>query len=148
MNINKLRAWNIRDLAISLNAVPLDDGGYDEDEVMTLEWAEEQFSVFVGADGEVSRANTNSGVAMVTLKYAQTAAANDRLQALLLVDLAVPNGAGAGMFKANDTQGRAIVMSDRSWVVGYPSVTFGKTVKVIEWKIQLADARGSFIGGR
>lgn len=43
---NKMRAWNIKDLAISLNAVPLDDGGYAEDEVMTLEWDEEQFAIY------------------------------------------------------------------------------------------------------
>lgn len=148
MNVNKMRAWNIRDLAISLNAVPLDDGGYGEDEVMTLEWQDEQFTTYVGADGEVSRANTNSGVATVTLKYAQTAGANDRLNALLATDLASPNGAGAGMFKAADTFGRIVVRSDRAWVSGYPGLALGKTIQVIEWKITLADARGSFIGGR
>lgn len=148
MNVNKLRAWNIRDLAISLNAVPLDDGGYGDDEVLTLEWQDEQFEIFVGADGEVSRSSTNSGVATVTLKYAQTAAANDRLMGLLLADTNTPNGAGAGMFNARDKQGRAVIMSERSWVNGYPGITLGKTIKVVEWKITLVDARGSFLGGR
>lgn len=148
MNVNKLRAWNIKDLAISLNAVPLDDGGYGEDEVMQLEWQDEQFTTFVGADGEVSRASTNSGLATITLKYAQTAAANDRLMALLIADTSTPNGAGAGMFNARDKQGRTVVLSDRSWVNGYPGLTFGKTIQVIEWKITLVDARASFIGGR
>lgn len=145
---NKMRAWNIKDLAISLNAVPLDDGGYAEDEVMTLEWEEEQFGVFKGADGEISRYSTNSGLAMITLKYAQTAAANDRLMGLLLADTTIPNGAGAGMFSSRDLFGRTVVTSERAWVNGYPNVTFGKTIQVVEWKIQLADARMSFIGGR
>lgn len=146
--MNKLRAWNIKDLAISLNAVPLDDGGYGDDEVLTLEWEEEQFEVFKGADGEISRSSTNSGLAMVTLKYAQTAAANDRLMALLNMDIGTPNGAGAGMFSARDLHGRTVIMSERSWVNGFPNVTLGKTIKVNEWKIRLVDARGSFIGGR
>ena len=144
-----MRAWNIKDLAISLNAVPLSDGGYGEDEVMALEWEEDQFTAYVGADGEVSRAATNNGLATVTLIYAHTAAANDRLTALLKADIAATNGAGAGMFQARDVNGRMVVQSERAWVMAYPSVTLGKTIQTIEWKLQLADAAfGSFIGGR
>lgn len=144
-----MRAWNIKDVAISLNAVPLSDGGYGEDEVMTLEWEEDQFTAYVGADGEVSRAATNNGLATVTLTYAHTAAANDRLTALLKADIAATNGAGAGMFQARDVNGRMVVQSERAWVMAYPSVTLGKTIQTIEWKLQLADAAfGSFIGGR
>ena len=145
----QMRAWNIKDLTISLNAVPLSDGGYGEDEIMQLEWEEDQFTSYVGADGEVSRAATNNGLATVTLTYAQTAAANDRLSALLKADMAATNGAGAGMFQARDINGRMVVLSERAWVMAYPSVTMGKTIQTIEWKIQLADASlGSFIGGR
>lgn len=145
----KFKAWNIRDLCLSLNAVPLDDGGYAEDEVMTLEWAEDQFVPYVGADGEVARANTNNFLATVTLKYAQTAAANDRLSALLHADLVAPNGAAAGIFAARDKHGRLVVTSERSWVMGFPGFTAGKTIQVVEWKIQLANAYPlTFIGGR
>lgn len=144
-----MRAWNIKDLAISLNAVPLSDGGYGEDEVMQLEWEEDQFIAYVGADGEVSRAATNNGLATVTLTYAHTAAANDRLTALLKADMAATNGAGAGLYQARDTNGRMVVLSERAWVAAYPSVTLGKTIQTIEWKLQLADASlGTFIGGR
>lgn len=147
--MSNMRAWNIRDLVINLNAVPLDDGGYGEDEVMALEWAEDQFTAFVGADGEVSRAQTNNGLATVTLTYAHTAAANDRLTAMLKLDMLTPNGAAAGMFQARDTNGRMVVASERAWVMGYPSVTLGKTIQTLQWKIQLADALiASFIGGR
>jgi len=147
--MSNMRAWNIRDLAISLNAVPLDDGGYGEDEVMALEWAEDQFTAFVGADGEVSRASTNNGLATVTLTYAHTAAANDRLTAMLKADMSTPNGAGAGMFSARDRSGRMVVAAERAWVMAYPSVTLGKTIQTLQWKIQLADASvATFIGGR
>lgn len=145
----QMRAWNIKDLTISLNAVPLSDGGYGEDEVMQLEWEEDQFTAYVGADGEVSRAATNNGLATVTLTFAQTAAANDRLTALLKADMLATNGAGAGMYQARDLNGRMVVISERAWVMAYPSVTLGKTIQTVEWKIQLADASiGSFIGGR
>jgi|1185.fasta_scaffold62896_2 hypothetical protein len=147
--MSQMRAWNIKDLTISLNAVPLSDGGYGEDEVMQLEWEEDQFTAYVGADGEVSRAATNNGLATVTLTYAHTAQANDRLSALLKADLAATNGAGAGMYSARDLNGRMVVVAERAWVMAYPSVTLGKTIQTIEWKIQLADAAlGSFIGGR
>lgn len=143
------KAWNIRDLSISLNAVPLDGGGYAEDEVLTLEWAEDQFTAYIGADGEVSRATTNNGLATVTLKYAQTADANDRLSAVHRADLALPNGAGAGVFSARDKYGRTVINSSRAWVMGYPGVSLGKTIQTRDWKIQLANALEiSVIGGR
>jgi len=146
--MGSLRAWNIRDLAVSLNAVPL-DGGYGEDEVMALEWAEDQYTAFVGADGEVSRASTNNGLATVSLTYAHTSPANDRLQGMLLLDMATANGAAAGAFSARDLYGRMVVSSERAWIMGYPSVTLGKTIQTLQWKIQLADATvATFIGGR
>ena len=75
--------WNINDLAISLNAIPLDDGGYADDEVFSLEWDDAQFLDFTGADGEVSRYATNNFKAFVTLGYANTANANDRTGRIL-----------------------------------------------------------------
>lgn len=142
------KAWNINELAISLNAVPLDAGGYAEDEVLTIEWGEDWYTKYTGADGEVTRARTNNFGALATLKYAQTADANDRLSAILLADLALPNGAGAGVFLVRDLEGRLVVTAPRAWVVGPPPLKFAKSVQVYEWKIDLADARGSFFGGR
>jgi hypothetical protein len=142
------KAWDINDLAINLNGIPLDQGGYADDEVMTLEWEGDFFEDFIGADGEVTRSNTNDFRATVTLRYAITADANDRLSALLQADLAAPNGAGAGIFTARDKEGRMIITSERSWIMGYPQVKGAKTVQVNEWKIRLANARASFVGGR
>jgi hypothetical protein len=142
------KAWNINDLAISLNAVPLDEGGYADDEVFSLEWDEEQFGDYTGADGEVSRFNTNNFKATATLRYAQTAGANDRLTALLQADLSLPNGAGVGVFSTRDQEGSLVVLAERAWIVGFPAYKAGKAVQVVEWSIRLANARASFIGGR
>ncbi len=140
--------WNINDLALSLNAIPLDAGGYADDEFFSLEWAGEQFGDYLGADGEVSRYATNDFRATATLRYAHTASANDRLSALFNADLALPNGAGVGMFKARDTEGRLVVLAERAWIMALPPLKLGKTVQVYEWKVRLANAKASFIGGR
>lgn len=142
------KAWDINDLTISLNAVPLDGGGYPDDEVMTLEWESELFGDYAGADSEVSRYLIRDFRATVTLRYQQTSDVNDRLTGLLQADLALPNGAGAGVFQARDKQGSLVVVAERAWVKGYPELKLGKTIQVYEWKIRLADARASFIGGR
>ena len=142
------KAWNIRDLAISLNGIPLDDGGYADDEVMTLEWEDDLFDDYLGADGEVTRSNNNDFRATVTLRYAQTAGANDRLSALVQTDLAAPNGAGAGVFQARDKQGRLVVLSERAWVMAFTPIKAGKKVQANEWKIRLANGKPSFLGGR
>jgi hypothetical protein len=142
------KAWNINEMSLSLNAVPLDGGGYAEDEVLTIDWTEDWFSMYVGADGEVTRVRTNNFSALATLKYAQTADANDRLSAMLTADIAVLNGAAAGVFNARDQSGRLLVTSARAWITAPPAIKIGKTVQVYEWKINLADARTSFFGGR
>lgn len=140
--------WNINDVAISLSGVPLDAGGYAEDEVVSMEWSEDWHSKYTGADGEVTRVRTNNFGGVVTLRYAQTADANDRLSALLAADIVLPNGGGAGVFSLRDTEGRSLLFSERAWIMGPPPLKLGKTVQVYEWKIDLADARASFFGGR
>lgn len=145
------KAWNIRDLSLSLNAVPLSDGGnsgFADDEVLNLEWDEESYSKYRGADGEITRVELNNDGCSVTLRYAQTSGMNDRLMALYLADRALPNGAGAGVFKANDKNGRLVVLAERAWVVARPAVKRGKTIQVNEWKIDVADAFATFVGGR
>lgn len=142
------KAWNIRQLSISLNAVPLDGGGYAEDEVFTLDWAEDWYTKYVGADGEVTRTRTNNFSATASLKYAQTADANDRLSGMLRTDIATLNGTAAGVFVAKDLGGRLIITSPRSWIVAPPAVKLGKTVQVFEWKIDISDGSSSFFGGR
>jgi hypothetical protein len=142
------KAWNIKELNISLNAVPLDGGGYAEDEVLTIDWTEDWYNKYVGADGEVTRTRTNNFSATATLKYAQTADANDRLSAMLAADVAILNGAACGVFMARDLAGRLLVTSARAWIIAPPAIKLGKTVQVFEWKIDLADARTSFFGGR
>lgn len=135
-------------MVCSLNAVPLDAGGYADDEVATVEWSSDWWQTYTGADGSKTRSTTNDFGAIVTMRYAQTANANDRLSAVMIADLALKNGAGAGMFRLADSEGRTVLLAERAWVVGPPPLKFAKTVQVYEWKIELADARGSFFGGR
>jgi hypothetical protein len=144
-----MKAFNIKDLAISLSGVPLDAGGFGDDDVLSIEWDEDQWETFTGADGEVTRSATNNYQATATLRLSQTSDVNDRLSALLHADLALPNGAGAGAFMCKDVHGRAVISSERAWVNGFPKeVKFGKGTKVWEWQIKLANARTSVLGGR
>jgi len=142
------KSWNIMEMNINLSAVLLSSGGYADDEVMSIDWGDDWYSKYVGADGEVTRTRTNNFSATCTLKYAQTADANDTLSAMLTADIATLNGVLAGPFSAKDLAGRLVVTSPRAWIVGPPAIKIGKTVQVFEWKLDLADARGSVFGGR
>jgi hypothetical protein len=142
------KSWNINELSISLNAIPLSTGGYAEDEVLAIDWTEDWFTKYVGADGEVTRTRTNNFSATATLKYAQTADANTTLSAQLAKDIATLNGAAAGVFTVKDSGGGLVITSPRAWIIAPPQIRLGKTVQVFEWKIDLADARTSTFGGR
>jgi hypothetical protein len=146
-----MKAWNIRDLSISLNAVPLTDGGssgFADDEVLSIEWKEDSYETYRGADGEVTRVELNADGAIATIRYATTSNMNDRLSALYLADRALPNGGGAGVFKANDKNGRIVVLAERAWIMARPAIKLGKKIQINEWKIELADAFATFVGGR
>ena len=148
MDTPEFKTWNVNDLAISLNAVPLDAGGYGEDELLSIDWDEDWYAKTRGGDGSVTRTQTNQFGGTATLTYAQTANANDRLSAILAADILTKNGAAAGVFKAVDTEGRLVVLAERAWVMGPPPLKLGKTVQVYAWKIDFAFARTSFFGGR
>lgn len=142
------KSWNINELSITLNAIPLNGGGYADDEVLTIDWTDDWYTKYVGADGEVTRTRTNNFSATATLKYAQTADANDRLSAMLIADIGTLNGVAAGAFSVKDLPGRLFITSARAWIIAPPAIKLGKTVQVFEWKIDLADARSSVFGGR
>jgi len=148
MDTPEFKSWNVNDLAVSLSAVPLDAGGYGEDEFLSIDWDEDWWSKYKGGDGSITRSRTNQFGGTATLTYAQTANANDRLSAILTADIANPNGAAAGVFKAVDTEGRLVVLAERAWVMGPPQLKLGKTVQVFAWKIDFAFARTSVFGGR
>jgi hypothetical protein len=144
--------WNIRDLSMSLLAIPLNDGGssgFADDEVLSIEWKEDSYETYRGADGEVTRVELNADGAICTLRYAQTSGMNDRLMALYLADRALPNGAGAGLFKVSEKNGgRLVVLAERAWIAARPAVKRGKKVQVNEWKIEIADGFATFVGGK
>src|SRR5262245_2498754 len=147
----EFKEWRINDLAMSLNAIPLDGGGYAEDEVMTVEWVDaDWWKIQRGADpGSITRYFDGDFSAIIGLKYAQSANANDRLTALLKADIALPNGGGAGVFMARDLRGRLVITGPRAWVIGPPTdMKFGKGVNAFNWRICVADASSSFFGGR
>src|ERR1700753_1296622 len=143
MDTPEFKSWNINDLAMSLSAVPLDAGGYGEDEVLTVDWDEDWWSKYKGACGSVTRSRTNQFGGTATINYAQTAGANDRLNAILAADILEPNGIAAGVWKAVDTEGRLVVLAERAGVMGPPQIKPGKTVQLFSWKIDFAFARTS-----
>lgn len=148
MDTPEFKDWNINALAVSLNAVPLDAGGYSEDEFLTIDWDEDWWTKYRSGDGSITRVLTNQFGGTATLTYAQTAGANDRLSAILAADVISANGAAAGVFKAQDVDGRLVVLAERAWVMGPPQIKLAKTVQVYAWKIDFAFAKTSFFGGR
>lgn len=142
------KTWNINEMASSLCGVPVDAGGYAEDEVFGVEWSEDWYTKYTGADSEVTRVRTNNFGCVATHRYAQTSDMNDRMSAILAADLLLPNGGGAGVYSLKDTEGRTVLIAERAWIIGPPALKFAKTVQVYEWKIDIHNARGSFFGGR
>lgn len=112
------------------------DGGYDEDEFLTIEQSENDFVTVIGADGEVTRSKTNNGHAVIKVKLMQSSGANPALSALNNLDKLAGNGAGVGPMLIRDQQGTSIYTAAKCWIAKPPDVAFGKTAKPREWTFE------------
>lgn len=114
------------------------EGGYAEDEFLTIEQDSDDFEDVVGCDGEVTRSKTNDGRATVFVKLMQSATINAALSALNNIDKTAGNGAGVGPMLIRDTQGNALYTAEKCWIAKPPDVSFGKTAKERAWKFRCA----------
>lgn len=116
-------------------SIPI-DGGWAEDDFITIDQDSDDYEDVVGVDGDVVVSKTNDLRATVTLKLLQTSRANSLLSALRLVGLGAPNGAGMGVFQVRDGNGTLLHFAEKCWIAKPPQIVFGKTAKGREWKLR------------
>lgn len=132
--------YDANQVTIAISGIPI-TGGFADGEFLTIEPSEDGFTEVVGTSGEVVRSKTFNRTATVTLRFLQTAEANDFLGSLYETDYAAPNGAGIGAFAVRDLNGTALYTAPNCWIKRRPTATFGREATEREWVIMVDDLK-------
>ena len=104
------------------------------DDVMSIEFAENQFNKTVGAKGDVIRTQTNDNSCTVTVKLMQTSNTNKLLTAIYNGD--VESGSGILPFIFNDKETGETFVVTNAWISKYPIVNRGQAAGTMEWNFE------------
>lgn len=127
--------YDSNEVSVIACSIPI-DGGWAQDDFITVEQDSDDYVDEVGVDGDVVVSKTNDLRATITLKLLQVARANSLLSALRLVGLGAPNGAGMGVFQLRDGNGTLLHFAEKCWIAKPPTIIYGKAAKGWEWKLR------------
>lgn len=120
--------------------------GWADGTFVSVEQDEDAFSLYVGTDGEGTRAKSNNASATITFTLAQSALANDLLSAQYNLDLLTPGGVGVVPLLVKDGSGRSLFAAESAWIQKPPRAEYGREVGTREWTIR-TDSLVQFHGG-
>ena len=125
-----LRTWNLNDVVILINGIPID--GWDESDAITIAPAEDLSSKTVGADGEVTRNIYNDRSGEITFTIMQTSRGNDVLNAYLQLSKTVGIGDVFSIYVDNIRSGEKIV-APKCWIKREPDFKAAKSASPNSW---------------
>lgn len=101
-----------------------------------------------GADGMVTRWDTNDPRHNCTLILKGASKENQVLSDIHRVDIATFNGAGVVVLSFTDEQGASIMMTDTAWIKGMPEKVFAVSPQDVTWQFEASfDSPLSFVVG-
>lgn len=137
-----VKTYDPKQVVVSIGGIPI--SGYLDGTFIQVTRDEDAFAKKTGADGETSRAKSNSRGGSVTLSLAQTSLSNDALSALAAVDENTGNGVVPLLVK--DVRGTSLIASASAWIKKLPDTIYSKEIEGREWVIDCADLQ-IFVGG-
>jgi len=141
-----VKIYDANTVSIIVGGIPI-DSGFADGEFLRIE-QEEQFAMFTGSDGEVTRSKTNMKGVRITILLAQTSLGNTLLSLLHQSDLLNDNGAGVVPMMVRDRGGLSIFTSDSVWISKFPDESYDRETTAREWVLDgTVSSVGRFVGG-
>lgn len=116
--------YNAKGHSIILGALIL--GDQIADSFLNIRADEPSFTVVKGADGSITRVNTNNTLFHVEYTVKRPSKDNALLSAYHNADLIVDGGAGVSSLLIKDPQGSDYLTSLKAWIAGWPDAPRGK----------------------
>ena len=118
--------------------------GFDESEMVSLDYTEDRFITRVGARGGVSRSRVVNSQGRMTITLMSSSKSNDDLSNLFNTDYY--GGGGTFSVLLRDASGTSQASAKTAYILKPPPLRFGKEIGPREWIIQMDDLQ-VFIGG-
>lgn len=118
--------------------------GFADGEFVKVEFAEDRFSMEVGAGGDVTRVRSRNATGSATVTLQAASPINDLLSAVALAD--ARDGSGMGVFQLMDANGTTLVMAPDAWIRKVPDVGYAVEGSTREWVFDMADVEVN-VGG-
>ena len=131
-----LYTYSADQVAIIVGGVPF--VGKGEDTFISAEFADDDWSTSVGADGSVVRSLKANNVVDITLTCQQTSPINDLLSVKRNLDRLVPN-TGVFAITVKDLLGTSTLFSGTCYVKKAPTMEYAHEATTREWQLQGVD---------
>lgn len=118
--------------------------GFADGSFVTIARNADAFALYVGTDGEGTRAKSNNKSGRITLTLAQSSDSNAILSGIAAADELSNNGIVPVLIK--DNSGVSLFAAETAWIVKSPDSEFGREVGTREWILE-TDNLAVFVGG-
>lgn len=118
--------------------------GFADGTFLTVERNADNFALYIGTDGEGTRAKSNNKSGRMTFTLAQSSDANAFLSALVTADELSNSGIVPVLVK--DNSGSSLYSAETAWIVKHPAAEFGREIGTREWILE-TDNLAVFTGG-
>lgn len=105
--------------------------GYASGSMVTIERAEDAFSMVVGAQGDTTRVRNRNRNGAVTVRLQAASPINDALSTYAALDESV--GLGVAPIQVIDLNGTSVATSAFAWIRKLPSLDKGADAGDVEW---------------
>lgn len=125
-----LLSYDFKQVALIIGGVQIH--GFVDGEAITVEPDADNWAVYVGNDGETTRAKTNNNLSRVTFKLAQSSESNGYLSGLLKTDAIVP-------MMLKDGSGSSLHVGEQSFLTKRPAAPYAREVSEREYVLAVPD---------
>ena len=125
--------YNPKTVTVIVGDLPVT--GFAEDSFVEITHEDDDFSIYKGADGTISRSMIASDVLLCKISLQQTSASNDHFSALRRLDKST--GAAAFPVLIKDLSGSALHSGANCFFKKGSGKKYGKSVGTQEWEIYM-----------
>lgn len=108
--------------------------GYHDD-MISVEYNEDAFSLYKGADGKGTRVRNRNESGKLTVTLAQSSPLNSSFSALHNADKL--SGLGKVPFMLKDLRGTLLLSGSEAWIMKMTPISIGKEIKAREWVFEI-----------
>ena len=129
-----IATYSSKEVKIIVGVIPII--GFVDGSFVDVEYNEETFKPYTGADSEHARSRNANESGKITIKLNQTSPCNDLLSLIYNTDKETGNGIVPIAIK--DGSGNTVVFGAECYIEKAPKISFGKDIEAREWVFYVA----------